>query len=325
MSRIDEALRRATEDELKSEHARQIRITPPVGPEEVTSLSREPFPAETHSVRAARSNVTPIEPVRATRVTTEQEQTSDTRTPSTPSSLFERLDGRLAEKIVVDHKMSPASREQYRRLAATLHDAQGTSDLRVIMVASALPGEGKTLTASNLALTLSESYRRRVLLIDADLRKPMLQQLFRLNTTSGLIDGLDSPTDVKLILRQVSSQLWVLPAGRPTSDPMAGLTSDRMRRVLEEAKQTFDWIIIDTPPLVALADAHLLSSLVDAAVLVVKANSTPHDMVNRAADVIGRNRVIGVVLNQAAEGRHGGYAGYYSGQYLRALDDGTRS
>jgi Mrp family chromosome partitioning ATPase len=106
---------------------------------------------------------------------------------------------------------------------------------------------------------------------------------------------------------------------------MAGLTSDRMRRVLEEAKQTFDWIIIDTPPLVALADAHLLSSLVDAAVLVVKANSTPHDMVNRAADVIGRNRVIGVVLNQAAEGRHGGYAGYYGGQYLRTLDDGNRT
>ncbi len=208
------------------------------------------------------------------------------------------MDARLAEKVVVDVNISPVSREQYRRLAAVLHDAQGNNGTRVVMVASAVSGEGKTLTATNMALTLSDSYRRRVLLIDADLRKPALHEVFRLNTTTGLIDGLESPNDVKLVLRQVSSHLSVLPAGRPTPDPMAGLTSERMRRLIDEAKEAFDWVIIDTPPLMLLPDAHLLSSLVDGAVLVVKANSTPHEMVKRTAELIGRERVIGVVLNQ---------------------------
>jgi capsular exopolysaccharide synthesis family protein len=240
-------------------------------------------------------------------------------------TLFDRIDGRLAEKVVADTNMSAVSREQYRRLAAVLHDAQGNNGLRVIMVASAAPGEGKTLTATNVALTLSDSYRRRVLLIDADLRRPTLHHVFRLNTTSGLIDGLESSAEVKLVLRQVSPYLSVLPAGRPTSDPMAGLTSVRMRRLIDEAKETFDWVIIDTPPLMLLPDAHLLSSLVDGAVLVIKANSTPHDMVKRTVDIIGRERVIGVVLNQAEShahhGGYGGYGGYYSRYYLAEKTD----
>jgi capsular exopolysaccharide synthesis family protein len=215
------------------------------------------------------------------------------------------------------------SREQYRRLAAVLHDAQGTTGVRVVMVASALPSEGKTLTASNVALTLSESYRRRVLLIDADLRKPALHDLFRLATASGLIDGLEATSDIKLVLRQVSSHLWVLPAGRPTQDPMAGLTSERMRSVVEEAKASFDWVIIDTPPLMTLPDAHLLSSLVDGALLVVKAGSTPHDLVKRTAEMIGRNRVLGVVLNQAHELTEGAGA-YYGGYYQASGAAGTR-
>jgi receptor protein-tyrosine kinase len=195
--------------------------------------------------------------------------------------------------------MAPMWREQYRRLAAMLHDAQGNSGLRVVMVGSAAPAEGKTLTAANLALTLGDSYLRRVLLIDADLRKPALHHLFRVNTTSGLIDGLEAPADVRVVLRQVSSHLWVLPAGRPTSDPMAGLTSERMRRLVQEARASFDWVIIDTPPLLLLPDAHLLSSFVDSAVLVIRAKSTPHDLVKRAVDIIGRNRITGVVLNRA--------------------------
>ena len=83
------------------------------------------------------------------------------------------------------------------------------------MVASAVAGEGKTLTAANLALTFSESYQKRVLLIDGDLRRPTLHSVFRLETTSGLADGLSSTSDTKVMVRQVSTRLAVLPAGRP--------------------------------------------------------------------------------------------------------------
>ncbi|MGH9173523.1 MAG: CpsD/CapB family tyrosine-protein kinase, partial [Vicinamibacterales bacterium] len=208
-------------------------------------------------------------------------------------------------------------REQYRRLAATLHQAQGASGLKVVMIASAVQREGKTLTATNLALTFSESYQRRVLLIDADLRRPTLHTIFGVDNSSGLSQGLLSPEHHQLPVRDVSPRLAILPAGGPTTDPMAGLTSDRMRRLIEEAREAFDWVIIDTPPVVLLSDANLLGAMVDAAVLVVRAGSTSYDLVNRALAAIGRERVIGVVLNSANGGGHTkGEDSYYHYGYL---------
>jgi Mrp family chromosome partitioning ATPase len=116
------------------------------------------------------------------------------------------------------------------------------------MIASAVAGEGKTPTAVNLALTLSGSYRKRVLLIDADLRRPAMHQVFRIDASKGLTDGLEPASEAKLVVRQVTPTLSVLPAGRPTADPMAALISERMRRLIEEARETFEWVIIDTPP-----------------------------------------------------------------------------
>ena len=172
------------------------------------------------------------------------------------------------------------------------------------MVASAVPGEGKTLTASNLALTLSESYQRRVLLVDADLRRPSIHQLFALPSLSGLSDGLRSVEDRKLTLvRGV-----VAPRGaagrRPDPDPMSVLTSESHAAVLDEAREKFDWVILDTPPVGLLPDAHLLAAMVDGAVLIVGAGMSPHRAVAKAADVIGRDRILGVVLNRVAAQRH---------------------
>jgi capsular exopolysaccharide synthesis family protein len=187
--------------------------------------------------------------------------------------------------------------EQYRRLAATLHHTQVERSIRVVMIASALPGEGKTLTATNLALTLSESYRRRVLLIDADLRRPSLHDVFQVPNVSGLSDGLHAPTDHKLSVIQVTPLLSLLTAGRPDADPVAALTSGRMRQILQEAARTFDWVILDTPPVGLLTDANLLAAMVDAALIVVRAAATPLPAVQRAVDTVGRDRVLGVVLN----------------------------
>jgi capsular exopolysaccharide synthesis family protein len=219
----------------------------------------------------------------------------------------------VAEKIVVDAETNPASVEQYRRLAAVLHHAQNERGLRVIMVTSALPGEGKTLTASNLALTLSESYQRRVLLVDADLRRPSIHQLFALPSLSGLSDGLRSVEDRKLTLVELSSRLTVLPAGRPDPDPMSVLTSSRMQYVLDEAREKFDWVIVDTPPVGLMPDAHLLAAMVDGAVLIVGAGMSSHRAVAKAAEVIGRERILGVVLNRVNDGdlSHDGYYTYY--------------
>jgi capsular exopolysaccharide synthesis family protein len=246
--------------------------------------------------------------------------TADQEVAARRRLLFERLDARLAQKVVVDTNILPASREQYRRLAASLHQTQATTGLQVVMIASALAGEGKSLTAANLALTFSESYQRRVLLIDADLRRPTQHQLFQIDGTSGLGDGLLAPDDRPLPLERITPRLTVLPAGTPILDPMAAITSDRMRRLLDEARGAFDWVIIDTPPVGILSDASLLAGMADGAVLVVKAGETPFALVKKAADAFGQGRLLGVVLNRATvqPNRYDYYSRYYGSGYPAA-------
>jgi capsular exopolysaccharide synthesis family protein len=232
---------------------------------------------------------------------------------------FERIAGSYEGKTVLEAEISPQSREQYRRLAASLHHAQAASGLKVVMLTSALVGEGKTLTAANIALTLSESYQKQVLLVDADLRRPSMQTVFGLRSSPGLAEGLTASEEHGLPVHQVSPRLGVLQAGQPTSDPIAALTSDRMRRLLEEARQNFDWVLLDTPPVALLSDASLLSSMTDGVIIVVKAGQTPYELVERAIAAIGHERTLGVVLNQAEIGAHptGQYKDYYK-QYSKA-------
>jgi protein-tyrosine kinase len=202
------------------------------------------------------------------------------------------------EKLVLTPGADQQSIEQYRRLAARLHLAQVENGIKVVMVASALPGEGKTLTAANLALTLSESYRRQVLLIDGDLRRPWIHELLRLPNVSGLNDRLKSPGR-KVPLIRWSECLTVITAGRPDADPMSVLSSDQMSKIVAEAAKKFDWVVIDTPPIGLLSDAHLLASLAETVLLVVEANRTPHADIQRAVQAIGRERIFGIVLNRA--------------------------
>ena len=204
-------------------------------------------------------------------------------------------------RLIANPDLPAIAVEQYRRLAATLHHVQEDRGVKRVLVSSAVANEGKTLTAANLALTLSHSYQKRVLLVDADLRRPSVTIAFGLPNGTGLSEALEFPEPQKLPVLRVSPLLSVLPAGRVTPDPMAGLTSPRMAAILDEAAEQFDWVIVDSPPVGLLSDARLLASMVDAALLVVGAGSTPCGAVQRAIDAIGRERVLGVVLNRADE------------------------
>jgi capsular exopolysaccharide synthesis family protein len=308
MSRVDEAMRRAAETSANAEV-------------DTLALAREPFPVEmpdTFRPPAGASEgadpPAPEPPVQAIERSSHATSAEAESAPADPAA--ERFGEQVAEKIVVDPRMPAVSREQYRRLAAVLHDSQAANRTQVVMVASAVAGEGKTLTAANIALTLSKSYRKRVLVIDGDLRRPALHNVFGVETSSGLADCLASSGDAKIVIRQITPMLSLLPAGRPTTDPMAGLISARMRRLVQESRELFDWVIIDTPPLMLLPDANLLASMADAALLVVRAESTPYTMVKRAMDAIGRAKILGVVLNNATVGPHGGYDGYSDYLYV---------
>jgi capsular exopolysaccharide synthesis family protein len=218
-------------------------------------------------------------------------------------------------RLVVSRTAGPVLVEQFRGLAATLLRAQGERHLKSVIVTSPSPGDGKSHVAVNLALTLSESYRRRVLLIDADLRRPTLHLLFRLPNTRGLSEALKETTDEKVATVKVSETLTLLPAGRPDPNPLGGLSSGRMKRMVADAADRFDWVVIDSPPVGVLADAHLLSETVDAAILVVRAGVTRFPDLEAAAGTLGHDRILGVVLNAVdpVEIRGEGYYSHYYG------------
>jgi len=207
-------------------------------------------------------------------------------------------DADIARKLVVDAQTAPIAVEQYRRLAGALHDVQVEHGLKTLMVTSAVPGEGKTLTIANLALTLSEACQRRVVLIDADLRRPTLHQIFRLPNTHGLSDVLRSD-GAEAPLLQITDHLTVLPAGRLES-PMA-MTSDRMGALLDTLSASFDWVLIDAAPVGFMPEARMLARLTKAVLFVIAARSTPHTLVTRAVAEIGVESIVGTVLNSVSD------------------------
>jgi protein-tyrosine kinase len=209
----------------------------------------------------------------------------------------------------------PEAVEEYRRLAGELIRAQERHGIKVVMTASAVAGEGKSVTAANLALTLSKSYRRNVLLVDADLRLPSLHEIFRVSNSPGLSDLLAGTESGRVAPVEVFSSLAILPAGRAAGDQVGLLTSPQMSQLIDEVSTRFDWVILDTPPVATLPDASLLTAMVDGILLVVAAGSTQHALLTRAIDALGRDRILGVVLNRATEGlTRKAYDHYYRSQ-----------
>ncbi len=284
MSRLAEAMKRANADQESDQ----------LGQKESVKSEKPPSPDLTLVGAVASAEAQTRTQVETPRAVPEAEVSPTARTHSPGTSL-------VAERLVVTPSISPVSLEQYRRLAATLHRRQAERRIKTVLVASTMAGEGKTLTAVNLALTFSESYGRNVLLIDGDLRRPTTHDVLEVPNILGSGVGLTTETDQKLSLIQVSPRLSVLTAGQPDADPMSRLASDRMRRVLAEAAAQFDWVIIDTPPVGAVPDANLLATMADVVLLVVQAGKTPARLVQRTAEALGRERVIGVVLNRTED------------------------
>jgi capsular exopolysaccharide synthesis family protein len=297
MSRIDEALARARTADPEQLAPPASRPMPDGGIEFPVEAEEQPLPPLVTDLSVGGPPASPAP------VPTDAVVEAEGDVASLPG----------AEKLMLQNGEA-TSVEQYRRLAARLLMAQADRGTRLVMITSAFPAEGKTLTSANLALTLSESYKRKVLLIDGDLRRPSIHTLFRVPNVTGLNDGLQIEGDRKIPVLHYTDNLSILTAGRPDTDPMSVLSGERMRRVLDEAKQQFDWVIVDTPPVALLSDAHLLSGLVDAVLLVVHSGKTPLPALHTAIEAVGRERILGVVLNRT-DVRMAGAAYDYYGYY----------
>jgi protein-tyrosine kinase len=224
----------------------------------------------------------------------------ETIQPREKASKQVRIPDTLMGKLVTTPTAPVAAIEEFRRLAVTLRQIRSERTLKVVMIASASPLEGKTLTSVNLALTLSESYKYNTLLIDGDLRHPSVHELLGVPAGPGLRETLRTEATNVAPITKVSEHLTLLQAGRLDDDNSSfELTSNRMAALLAEASQRFDWIIIDSPPVGIVSDAKLLAPLADGVLLVIGAGSTDYRLAEQAIAEIGPERVAGVVLNRA--------------------------
>jgi capsular exopolysaccharide synthesis family protein len=190
--------------------------------------------------------------------------------------------------------------EQYRSLRTRLAQMEGSGGLRTVLITSPQKGEGKSVTASNLALTMAQELQRRVVLIEADLRKPSLQHLFGLPPGPGLAEYLIGAAELKDVMKFVPEHnLTLLTAGSAPLNPAELLGSPAMRRLLDHLRTRFDRVILDTPPVLPLADVAILAPLVDGSLIVVRAGVTPKPAIENALRAFDASRLLGVVLNES--------------------------
>jgi capsular exopolysaccharide synthesis family protein len=194
---------------------------------------------------------------------------------------------------------SPAA-EQYRALRTRLAHAEATSALRSVLITSPQKGEGKSVTAANLALTMAQELQRRVVIVEADLRKPSLQQMFGLPPGPGLAEFLTGAADLQDVMISLADHhLTVIPGGAVPMNPAELLGSTAMRRMLDHLRTRFDRVILDTPPVLPLADVAVLASMVDGVLMVVRAGFTTRPAIEDALRGFDSSRLVGVVLNES--------------------------
>ena len=213
--------------------------------------------------------------------------------------------------------------EQFRILRSKLGLMQKQRGIRTVLITSSCPEEGKTFAACGLAGVMAQEPGKRVVLIDADMRRPRSGRGLGLNVekqTVGLSQVLRGEIAFhEAILQSGSLDFCFLPSGPVPPNPTELLSSPALERTLRMASESFDWIIVDSPPVLGLSDATLISALCDAVLLVIRANVTPSKLVGETVKRIGRDKICGVVMNRqkhAHSSRHY-YGHYYKGSKRR--------
>ena len=200
--------------------------------------------------------------------------------------------------IANDNPKSPIA-EQYRTIRTNLQFASVDKELETMIVTSPGPSEGKSLTTANVAVVFAQQ-GKKVLLVDADLRKPTVHYTFRADNTSGLSNYLVRNRSLKELAKESRVEnLDLLPSGPIPPNPSELLGSTMMEKLIEEAKEHYDMIIFDTPPVLAVADSQVLSKFVDGALLVVRSKQTEQEAAGKAKEQLEQSRanILGVVLN----------------------------
>ena len=204
--------------------------------------------------------------------------------------------------------------EEFRTLRSRLFQLREKQPLKVILVSSALPGEGKSFVAANLAQAIARQHGRRALLVDTDLRCASLHEYLGTRAAPGMTEYLRGMADeYAVVQRGPMDGLFFIARGAEVANPAELIANGRCKTLLQRLAPHFDWIVLDSPPVVPVSDASLLAEHCDGLLLVVRSASTPFEMAQRAAREFRGRTILGVVLNQATAAS--GYGHYYDKGY----------
>lgn len=204
-----------------------------------------------------------------------------------------------SRKLIASFEPMSVISEQYRTLRTNIQYSSIDNELRTIMVTSSVPGEGKSTTIANLAVVFAQQ-GKRVLLVDADLRRPTVHYTFNVNNIYGFTTVLTKQkTLINTVLETEEENLYLLTSGPIPPNPAELLSSKSMERFIEEAKQEFDIILFDTPPILAVADPQILANQCEGSILVVFSEKTEIDQAKRAKELLenAQGKFLGVVMN----------------------------
>ena len=230
--------------------------------------------------------------------------------PTEKSSLDEHLVTLLDPKSFVA--------EQFRKLRTSIMEHSNSNPPRCILITSSVLGEGKTITAANLAVSIAQGIHEHVLLIDADLRRPTLHKQLGLNPTPGLSDYLTGDIELSHLLVKTSvPKLTFLPAGQVSDKPSELFSSNKMRNLIEEMRSRYEnrYIVIDSTPIMSTSEPDILSRQVDGVIFIVRAGKTPREVIQRSLLNLDKKKILGIVFNDVelqTAGYPYSYYRYYS-------------
>jgi len=225
-------------------------------------------------------------------------------------SKFQSLRVSLPEdsKLVCLNAPESFGAEKFRFLGVRLRQLQHTRPLKKLLITSTIPEEGKSTVSANLATILARRQQPKILLLEGDLRRPSLAKQFGLGVIPGLSEWLKGePRPIEQIYRLEGLNLWFLPAGRPPENPLELMQSGRLSALLNQLSAWFDWIVIDSPPILPLADTSVWARLADGVLLVTREGITKRRMLQRGLQALEQSKLLGAVVNSSANTDHSNY------------------
>lgn len=220
-----------------------------------------------------------------------------------------------ASKLVSVTEKDSLAAEKFRFLSVRLRQLQQSRPLKKVLITSTIPEEGKTMVASNLACTLARRRQQKTLLLEGDLRRPTLARQFGLGRVPGLSEHLQGESDVtRSIYRLDALGLWILPAGRAPQNPLELMQAGKLSPLMDRLTAWFDWIVIDSPPVLPLADTSIWARVADGVLLVARPAKTEKSHLQRGVEALDRSKLLGALINSSANVARSNYYYRYGSQ-----------